>query len=1391
MARNNYTTRVSLELSASQAAQTLKMLQKESGKLAKDLAAAIAAGDKDKAKSLQRQLNNVNGQIRQMQTETRRAADVLRNLDQATPKELRKTLSTLNRELEKLPRGSKEFAEQAAKIREVKAALQEVNGQLREQPSLWDKIKSSGLGGLVAGVASLSGAISLGKEAVDKYVSMEGEMANVRKYTGLAADEVDRLNEEFKNMDTRTSREELNRMAQDAGRLGKQTVEDILGYVRAADQIQVALDDLGADATLTLSKLTGIFGVEKELGTEKALIATGSVINELSQNCSASAPYIAEFTARMGAAGSQAKMTIPQIMALGAVLDTTGQNVEAGSTAVAQFMVRMFRDPAKYAKAAGLDVKQFSELLKKDANEALLTLLESLNKAGGMTNLAPLLADMGEKGSAATTALSNLAGHIDEVRAQQEAANTAFSEATSITEEFGVQNNTAAAKIDKQKKEIDDLYVEIGEKLLPVQHLALTSAKAGIAVVSTIINFVVKYRATITALAVGIAAYTIAVKAAAIEEAILTGLMKVKTAIATAQSVAMGLLTAAYHLASAGLAKLTGNTAKATASMVAYNAVMAANPIGAVVVAITAAIAAFALFGDTVDTTTVKTDKLADVTAKATERREEERQTIEENIRKIEKFNGTKEEEARLIKDLNDRYGPILGRYDTLAKWLKTLKTRGAEYCATVYGQIEAEGKLEAARQLIAEAAKKRIEGEAYNPGFMDTLKEFVFPSSNPDGPYSQYWKLAKERAKKNAKDEAEEMANIMEDAAKELEGEARAKQQEMAAKLAATAVAPDADASRDSDPSDSSYTRPMSDKERKKIESEAKAKAREEAKAKRMAEQKAKKEYKADMDKTEADYNTGLALNVAERSQGLKTWEDFLKEKQRLDIKYFDDRMAVMKKHGLEEDADFAKLLKGKEEKLADFSKKEKKMSADQIREDLARSEAQLQIDSVTPGSDVYKDEKKLQVQLYALRYDAQKKTMELYEEGSEERHREELKLTEMEEAEKLRLRKESEELLADFQNTYVKEKAGDRMQKELDAVKVLYDRKIITENQYQEAVKQIRDKYRDEERQAMGQVSSEWGDLVVGMYDAFKAFSENTGDGFKDLPVKVAAAASAATSLLSSLFSAASSYMQACTDLETAKISKSYDTRIKAAEGNSAKQKKLEEQKERAISREKAKAAEKNFGLQVALAVAQTAQSAIAAYTAGLSVGGLAGLILAPIAAATAIAAGGVQIATIKKQKEAAAVNGYSEGGFTEEGPKDKPAGIVHAGEWVASQKLLRNPKARPLINMLDYAQRTNSFGSITPSDVSRSVTAPMVAAVSSGQSAPTPPKSESDERTLTVTAAASAVNARLTGAVERLSEVLSQPIVAHTTVTGEYGTKTQTDRYNQLIRNKSKQS
>lgn len=276
--------------------------------------------------------------------------------------------------------------------------------------------------------------------------------------------------------------------------------------------------------------------------------------------------------------------------------------------------------------------------------------------------------------------------------------------------------------------------------------------------------------------------------------------------------------------------------------------------------------------------------------------------------------------------------------------------------------------------------------------------------------------------------------------------------------------------------------------------------------------------------------------------------------------------------------------------------------------------------------------------------------------------------------------------------------------------------------------------------------------------------------------------------TSSMSSIFQSVMEMSQIECEMQVSMIERRYKQEISYAEGNSYKVKKLEKQRDKEIAREKRKAAEKTYTLQVLMAIATTAQNAVTAYGNGLQVGGLAGLILAPIAAAMATAAGMVQIAVIKKQKEAAMSAEYSEGGFTPDGPKKKVVGVVHAGEWVASQKLVKSPVARPLLEALEVAQKRNVIGTLQlPAQQVISASPKVIGLKGYGDEL----RGTRDERALSEERLSfieenKVMNERLVGVISRLEERLEEPSVAVVRVTGEHGlTKAERD-YARMVNN-----
>ncbi len=384
----------------------------------------------------------------------------------------------------------------------------------------------------------------------------------------------------------------------------------------------------------------------------------------------------------------------------------------------------------------------------------------------------------------------------------------------------------------------------------------------------------------------------------------------------------------------------------------------------------------------------------------------------------------------------------------------------------------------------------------------------------------------------------------------------------------------------------------------------------------------------------------------------------------------------------------------------------------------------------------------------------------------------------------------KKHQDQLRKLKEEYFGPNSGERMNKymsDLEALKQVYQLEI------QAAGNNAKEKLRIEETYLKAQKALR-KKYSIDSLDDNKIFLEEWTEDMQewlqsDMGKAVTGSLEVISSGMSSIFQQLTSLVQAETDIQVAAIEKRYKMEISNAEGNNYMVKKLEQKKEKEVAKVKNEANKKMFAMQVMQAIAQTATSAINAYSSAAAVP-VVGYILAPIAAATAVAAGMLQVAAIKKQQEAAMAQGYAEGGFTGEGKKDEVAGVVHKGEWVASHQLLQSPVARPMIDALDYAQRTNTIGSLRSEDVSRSIVAPSVYAQSASTS-PTVIVQQPNSDAQTEIAATHLAMKEYAAVIRQLKERLDEPFVTVNTVTGDTGIKQAQDEYEQLMRNKTPKS
>lgn len=497
--------------------------------------------------------------------------------------ELRKAAASLKRQMDNATPGTEKWKALRADYLLTRQRMKEVEVQARDTRFSLSKMadgvnRYAAMGAGVVG--ALTGVALTARKCVDEYAEMEEAEAQVIKYTGMTRDEVKGLNEEFKEMDTRTAREKLNALAGDAGRLGITGKKDVLEFVDAADKINVALgEDLGDDAVKNIGKLAQMFGEDQKLGLRGAMLATGSAINEVAQNSSAAEAYLVGFTARVAGAANQAKVAQSDILGYASVLDQNMQQQEMAATAFQTLMMKMYQEPAKFAKIAGQSVEDFTSLIKKDANEAILQFLDTLNKKGGLDQLAPMFKEMGLDGVRASGVISTMAGKIDDIRKAQRLANDAYRDGTSIINEFNVQNNTVQAGLDKAKKHFKDVRVELGEKLQPVMKYMITTGGLTVKGLGTIISILWKYKGAIVAASAAVAAYTLVVKADTMAKSLWTTITKGATAAAslfnkTLKANPLGIVASVLAGVVSYLAIFKTRTNEATEAQEALNAKM-------------------------------------------------------------------------------------------------------------------------------------------------------------------------------------------------------------------------------------------------------------------------------------------------------------------------------------------------------------------------------------------------------------------------------------------------------------------------------------------------------------------------------------------------------------------------------------------------------------------------------------------------------------------------------------------------------------------------------------------------------------------------------------------------------------------------------------------------
>lgn len=552
----------------------IKELQQQQALLAKE-------GHKDSQayKDLSKEIKLNRDRVRDLKEEQGKLINNL-SLEQKTISQLKRQLTDLRKLRANSIPGSEQFKQYSDQIEIVSSRLSELQIGTELTGNSIEKLSGRFRGWIATATATAASfaAITMGiKKAINEYASFDDLMVDVMKTTNLSKDSVKELNEELTAIETRTSQEDLLGLSRIAGKLGYTDISEITEFVRANNQIIVSLnEDLGGnveDTVNKIGKLVDIFKLKDLYSTEEAFLKVGSALNELGMASTASEGYMVEFARRMAGVAPLAKVSIDQILGLGAALDQLGQTEEVSSTALSKLFVKLASEAETYSKYAGMKLTDFKNLLETDFMGAFTKVLQGVkNNANGINELAATLGDLGEDGGRVIGVLGSLANNVDVVTTSMNLANTAMEEGTSITDEYNLKNESAAAQLEKAQKQVKALWIELGEKLWPVMTSGLNIFSIFIKLLGNTISFVSNNFKAISSLTLAIIAYYTAVQIMAKWEAITTGLMATKRVAILAMNIVYGLLT--------------GNLTRVAAAQKLLNIQMLANPYGIIAAAI-------------------------------------------------------------------------------------------------------------------------------------------------------------------------------------------------------------------------------------------------------------------------------------------------------------------------------------------------------------------------------------------------------------------------------------------------------------------------------------------------------------------------------------------------------------------------------------------------------------------------------------------------------------------------------------------------------------------------------------------------------------------------------------------------------------------------------------
>ena len=556
-------------------------------------------------------------------------------------------------------------------------------------------------GMVTAGIAVFAGfALSI-KTMITKNADLDDSLANIRKTTGMTTEEVKKFNMQFGKINTRTGRQELREMAVVAGQLGI-AKQDIFGFTESVDKLNVALGDEfkgGAEEVATeMGKLRNVLTDMKTTDVADDMLRIGNAVNELGAAGFATGPVVADFASRIGGVGIAMGLSSDEVLGLSATLQELNVNAERGGTAVVKILLKMTQNIDGFAKVAGMSTKEFKQLVNTDLYGAFVKVIEGSRKSGASaTALSAIIKELEVKGVGASEVFAKLGTNTDLLAEKVTLAGKSLQGTDSVMAEFNIKNTTLGATIAKLQKDFYSLITLPGvTQFFKNQVYHVVELVNWLKDLPLIIE---KYKILLIAVTGATLAW-IAAKTRSIQIGILQNLMlKEGIGLKLKDQIVMTVLIAKEELMTIWKGKGTIATKLATTAQYAWNAALKANPIGLLIIGVTALIAAIKAY-EKYNSEAVRLEKI----------------------------------KASTMERLNTVNSVLSDNYKLLNDQIRNLNQLSIQEKKDLQDKIDKNIQLAESELLVMEARQRQIEADSRQPSFWDRAKNAVTASASTSG---------------------------------------------------------------------------------------------------------------------------------------------------------------------------------------------------------------------------------------------------------------------------------------------------------------------------------------------------------------------------------------------------------------------------------------------------------------------------------------------------------------------------------------------------------------------------------------------------------------------------------------------------------------------------------